>query len=100
VANFVATCPSRKPHPALKYLQLERSSAILLDRPAHPFFDGLLRIYGHRLRSLFSLIVSRTALAAENLALRRNKLKSPDIFSPCEKNIIFGDTFVHPTHYS
>src|SRR5262249_38379899 len=46
-------CPSRKPHPALNYLQLERSSAILLDRPAHPFFDGLLHIYGPRLRSLF-----------------------------------------------
>src|SRR5215813_8916740 len=47
-------CPSRKPHPVLNYLQLERSSAILLDRPAHPFFDGLLHIYGPRLRSLFA----------------------------------------------
>ncbi len=35
-----------KPHPALNYLQLERSSAILLDRPAHTFFHGLLYIYG------------------------------------------------------
>ena len=48
------TCPYREPHPALKYLKLERSSAILLDRPAHPFFDGLLHIYGPRLRSLFA----------------------------------------------
>jgi hypothetical protein len=35
----------------LKLLQLERSSVILLHRPAHPLFDGLL--------------------AAENLALRQ-----------------------------
>ena len=48
------SCPSRKPHPALNYLQLERSSAILLDRPAHPFFDALLHIYGPRLSSLFA----------------------------------------------
>jgi hypothetical protein len=47
-------CPYRKPHPALKYLRLEGSSAILLDRPAHPFFDGLLRIYGPHLRSLLA----------------------------------------------
>src|SRR5215510_5803607 len=47
-------CPYRKPHPALKYLWLEGSSAILLDRPAHPFFDGLLRIYGPHLRSLLA----------------------------------------------
>src|SRR5262245_2269991 len=47
-------CPSRKPHPALNCLQLERSSAILLDRPAHPFFDGSLHIYGPRLRSLLA----------------------------------------------
>jgi hypothetical protein len=47
-------CPFRKPHPALKYLQLERSSAILLDRPAHPFFNGLFHIYGPRLRSLLA----------------------------------------------
>ena len=40
----VAGCPSRKSHPALKYLQLERSSAILLHRPAHLYYDGLLRI--------------------------------------------------------
>ena len=38
----------------MKYLKLERSSAILLDRPTHPFFDGLLHIYGPRLRSLFA----------------------------------------------
>jgi len=50
----VGRCLSRKPHPALSYLQLERSSAILLDRPAHPFFHGLLHIYGPRLRSLFA----------------------------------------------
>src|SRR5262245_33934818 len=47
-------CPSRKPHPALNCLQLERSSAILLNRPAHPFFDGLLHFYGPRLRSLLA----------------------------------------------
>src|SRR5215510_10091289 len=47
----VRRCLSRKPHPALNYLQLERSSAILFDRPAHPFFDGLLHIYGPRFRS-------------------------------------------------
>jgi hypothetical protein len=59
-------------------LQLERSSAILPDHPAHPYSDGLLHIYGPlygpHLSSLFlirSLIVSRTALAAENLALRQ-----------------------------
>jgi hypothetical protein len=33
-------CLYQNPHPALKYLQIERSLAILLDRPAHPFFDG------------------------------------------------------------
>jgi hypothetical protein len=47
-------CPSRKPHLALIYLHLERSSTILLDRPAHPFFDGLLHIYGPRSRSLLA----------------------------------------------
>jgi hypothetical protein len=55
-------------------LQLERSSAIPLDRPAHLFFNGLLHIYGHPLRSLLlirGLILSRTSLAAENLALRQ-----------------------------
>src|SRR5262245_65866753 len=46
--------PYRKPHPALTYLQLVRSSAILLDRPALPFFDGVLHIYGSRLRSLLA----------------------------------------------
>src|SRR5215831_2056221 len=46
------TCPSRKSHPALKELQLERSSVILLHRPAHPYSDGLLHIYGPHLRSL------------------------------------------------
>src|SRR5215510_13425998 len=50
----VRRCLSRKPHPALNYLQLERSSAILLDRPAHPFFDGLLHIYGPYLHSLLA----------------------------------------------
>src|SRR5262245_29793443 len=45
-------CPSRKSHPALKELQLERSSVILLHRPAHPYSDGLLHIYGPHLRSL------------------------------------------------
>src|SRR5215510_10453899 len=35
---------SRKYHPLLKYLQLERSSAILLHRPAHLYYDGLLHI--------------------------------------------------------
>jgi hypothetical protein len=67
-------CLSRKPHPALKYLQLERASAILLDRLAYPFFDGVLHIYGARLFLFLlirSLIISRTALAAENLALRQ-----------------------------
>src|SRR5262249_13382298 len=49
-----STCPSRKPHPALNYLPLERSSAILLDRPAHPFFDGFLHISGPRLSSFFA----------------------------------------------
>jgi hypothetical protein len=47
-------CPYRKPHPALKYLRLDGSSAILLDRPAHPFFDGLLGIYGPHLCSLLA----------------------------------------------
>ena len=46
------SCPSRKSHPALKELQLERSSVILLYRPAHPYSDGLLHIYGPHLRSL------------------------------------------------
>jgi hypothetical protein len=46
-------CPYRKPHPSLKYLQLERSSTILLDRPAHPYSDRLIHIYGPHLRSLF-----------------------------------------------
>src|SRR5215510_9714418 len=50
---MVSSCPSRKSHPDLNYLQLERSSAILLDRPAHPFFDGLHHIYGPCLCSLF-----------------------------------------------
>jgi hypothetical protein len=59
---------------ALNYLQLERSSAILLDRPAHPFsmvcftFMALVSALFLLIRSL---IVSRTALAAENLALRQ-----------------------------
>jgi hypothetical protein len=48
------SCLYRKLHPALIYLQLEGSSAILLVRPAHPFFDGLLHFYGPRLRSLFA----------------------------------------------
>src|SRR5262249_42572634 len=47
-------CPSRKPHPALTYLQLERASAILLDRPAHPLFVGLLHSYGPHFRSLYA----------------------------------------------
>src|SRR5262245_22217507 len=34
VSNLRFACPYRKPQPALTYLQLERSSAILLDRPA------------------------------------------------------------------
>ena len=49
-----AACLSRKPHPALKYLKLEGSSAILLDRPTHPYSDGLLHIYGPHLCSLFA----------------------------------------------
>jgi hypothetical protein len=55
-------------------LQLERSLAILPHRPAHPFFDVLLHIYGPHLRSLFAHPepdLSRTALAAKNLALRQ-----------------------------
>jgi|SRR5262245_13234810 len=56
VANIVSAqftpCPSRKSHPALKELQLERSSVILLHRPAHPYSDSLLHIYGPHLRSL------------------------------------------------
>jgi hypothetical protein len=51
--NF-SRCPSRKPHPALKYLKLERASAILFDRPTHPYSDGLLHIYGPHLCSLFA----------------------------------------------
>ena len=47
-------CPSRKSHPALKYLKLERSSAILLDRPIHPYSDGLLHIYSPHLCFLFA----------------------------------------------
>jgi len=35
-------------------LQLERSSVILLHRPAHPLFDGLLHSYGPHLSSLFA----------------------------------------------
>src|SRR5215475_6627216 len=50
----IGSCPSRKPHPALKYLKLERSSTILLHRPTHPFFDGLLHTYGPDLSSLFA----------------------------------------------
>ena len=51
---WAALCLYRKLRPALIYLQLEGSSAILLVRPTHPFFDGLLHIYGPRLRSLFA----------------------------------------------
>src|SRR5215470_2197789 len=51
-SHFCLSCPSRKSHPALKELQLERSSVILLHRPAHPYSDGLLHIYGPHLRSL------------------------------------------------
>jgi hypothetical protein len=47
-------CPSRKPHPGLKYLKLERSSAILLDCPTHSYSYGLLHIYGPHLCSLFA----------------------------------------------
>jgi hypothetical protein len=47
-------CPSRKPHPTLKYLKLERSLAILLDRPTHPYSDGLLHLYGPHLCSLLA----------------------------------------------
>ena len=67
-------CPSRKSHPALELLQLERSSVILFLRPAHSHSDGLLHTYGPHLSSLFAypdLILPRTALAAENLALRQ-----------------------------
>ena len=53
-SRYISTCPSRKSHPVLKYLQLERSSAILLHRPAHPNSNGLLHIYGPPLRSLFA----------------------------------------------
>ena len=38
----------------MNYLQLKGSSATLIDRQAHPFFDGLLLIDGPRLRSLFA----------------------------------------------
>jgi hypothetical protein len=67
-------CPYRKPHPALKYLRLEGSSAILLDRPAHPFsmvcftFIALVSALFWLIRSL---IAPRTSLVAENLALRQ-----------------------------
>jgi hypothetical protein len=46
----------------LKYLQLERSSAILFDRPAHPYSDGLLHIYGPHLR------IQSEAVGAEVIA--------------------------------
>jgi hypothetical protein len=67
-------CPYRKPHPALKYLRLER---------AHPFcsivrlilFSMVCLTFMVIVPALFlfirSLIVHRTALAAENLALRQ-----------------------------
>src|SRR5262245_45468300 len=47
-------CPSRKSHPALELLQLERSSVILYHRPAHSYFDGSLHTYGPHLSSLFA----------------------------------------------
>src|SRR5262245_60950479 len=47
-------CLSRKHHPALKYLQLERSSAILHHRPVHLYSDDLIHIYGPRLSPLFA----------------------------------------------
>src|SRR5262245_13447593 len=74
VVDMNNTCPSRKSHPAKKKFQLERSSAILLHRPAHSYTDSLLPTYGPHLSSLFlirSLIAPRTALAAENPALRQ-----------------------------
>src|SRR5262245_22445300 len=52
--NFAAGCPSRKSHPALRSLKLERSSVILLHRPAHLHSDGLLHTYGPHLGSLFA----------------------------------------------
>src|SRR5262245_52381055 len=61
-------CPYRKPHPALKYLRLEGSSAILLDRPAHPFsmvcftFMALVSALFWLIRSL---IAPRTSLVRE-----------------------------------
>jgi hypothetical protein len=60
IKNFLSSidnrlpCLSRKPHPSLKYLQLERSSAILLHRLAHLYSDGLLHIYGSCLSSFFA----------------------------------------------
>src|SRR4030095_16313353 len=71
---MVDTCPYRKPHPALKYLRLDGSSAILLDRPARPFsmvcftFIALVSALFWLIRSL---IAPRTSLVAENLALRQ-----------------------------
>src|SRR5262245_34850935 len=52
-ASRSKACPSRKPRSVLNHLQLERSSAILPDRPAHPYSDGLLQNYDPHLSSLF-----------------------------------------------